>query len=246
MQSILFSKYFLQTATEKDKEILSAKLLGFVSEENFSKATIGRGSVEEYAINNKNIFLRKFYRGGLLSKIISNTFFHLDCCQNSFCLNYRPFREMQILELLNEYQIPSPKPIAAFVKTNLANIFYQAAIATEKIEDAKNFLDLVKEYQRNPDSHLSRQITETSYKAGIIAYKILEIGVFHVDLHLGNVLINSKNDIFIIDFDRAKNITPQFKSIFRFLIKNRWKKSCTKYNISDIAVAAFNKGLNNG
>lgn len=249
MESILFSKYFLQTASEQDKENLKSRLLEFISEKNLhteNNSKVGRGKVAELSINNKNIFLRKFYRGGLLSKFITNTFFHLDFCQNSFCNNYRPFLEIEILELLNNNQIPSPKPIAAFIKTKFFNVFYQATIATEKIENTVNFLDLVKEYNKTPSDSLKNRIAEISTQVGRIANQILNLGIFHVDLHLGNVLIDSNNQVFIIDFDRAKNITPRYKKFFSLLLKNRWLKSCKKYQITDIAVTTFNLGLNNG
>ena len=63
-----------------------------------------------------------------------------------------------------------------------------------------------------------------------------------MDLHIGNVLINKSNKVFVIDFDKAKQLSSVDTTVINKM-KSRWLKSCKKYNVQKIAGETFILGL---
>lgn len=247
MQSVLYSKYFLETASEQDKEVLQQQLLQttLISKiQGNKKYKQGRGFVQEVDLSNKKVIIKSFFRGGFFSRLIENKFLHLHFCKSTDCFKYRPFGELKILENLSAQGISVPKPLAAFVKTSCGSLLYQGAIATEKIEGVENFLLIIKEFKKSENPLLAQEIKRIAKAAGGISKKILSMGIFHVDLHLGNILIDYNNNIFVIDFDRAIYFKEsQKKAVYKKTI-SRWFKSCKKYRVEEIAALSFVEGLN--
>lgn len=248
MQSVLFSKYFLDSASNEDREVLRKELLQttVISKAlGNKKYKLGRGPAKEVILSNKTTVIRTFFHGGLFRKFVGNKFPHFHFCKKSDCLKYRPFSELKILEELFAKGISVPKPLAAYVRTSFLNLFYQGAIATEKLENTRNFLEIIKEHNQNPTEILAQQIATLSLEAGRIAQQISALGIFHIDLHLGNILIDQNNKVFIIDFDRAKQLNFGLNLAATNRMKARWLKSCRKYKVEKIAGETFLKGLKN-
>lgn len=247
MRQILYTKYFLESATEEDKKLLQKQLLQITLSSKIQgnkKYKQGRGSAHKIELSNRNAIVKSFFRGGLIRRLIENKFLHLHFCNNTLCLKYRPFGELKILEDLSAQGIPVPKPLAAYVKASCLNLLYQGAIATEEIEDIKNFLSIIKEFKKTNESFLNQEINIIATEAGKIAKRIFDMGIFHVDLHLGNVLIDSQKNIFIIDFDRATHFEENQKAAVYKKMILRWLKSCKKYGMEEIAGHSFIEGFN--
>ncbi len=248
MQQILYSKYCLESSNKQDKQFLQNELvqLTMISKiQSRKKFKQGRGLVQEIPLSNQKAFIKSFLRGGLISQLIENKFLHTHFCKDVYCIKYRPFGELKILENLYAQGIPVPKPLAAYVKTSCFGLLYQGAIATEKIHGAKNLLSIIKESKDSKDPSLNEWVKNISLEAGKISKKILNAGIFHVDLHLGNVLLDQNNNVFIIDFDRAVFFNERQKtSIYKKTI-SRWLKSCKKYQVEEIAGKYFIEGFNN-
>lgn len=156
-------------------------------EDHFS----GRGKPIRFELKkNFNLVFRKNRRGGLIGKLVKTKYL-----TSPFSLqSSRPFREFDCLSKLREFGVPVPEPIMAIVKKT-GFTFYEGGIFTKEILDAIPLLNIV---ETEPLS----KVRDHAFNTGAWAFRALQLGYLHTDLHLGNVLI-SLGGIKLIDFDKA-------------------------------------------
>ena len=147
----------------------------------------GRGETVFFTINNTPLVLRHYYRGGLAAYISRDRYLWRGVKQT------RAYRELVMLTSLSANNLPAPKPFAARIVHN--GCFYQADIITHAVTDTET---LTQRLQHST-------IDDTVW--GIIGKTIAQFhqkGIYHADLNAHNILLNSNNSVFIIDFDKAK------------------------------------------
>lgn len=182
----------------------------------------GRAAVSTIQLDDIGPAVVKHYtRGGVIRNFNRNTYLKFS--------RYRCQSEYELLLFLDGLGISVPEPIAFAFR---GKFFYHAWLVTREIQDARTLIDVS---SQNPDqaravmSELSRQVEI-----------LIENQIHHVDLHPGNVLVDSQNNLFIIDFDKAVT-TPQNRHKLQQKYIKRWQRSVLKYklpavlnNISDI------------
>lgn len=154
--------------------------------------------------------LRHYYRGGLVAKITKDYFVYTGI------KNTRAFKEVTLLLTMLEMDLPVPKPIGARIYRR--GIFYTADLLMEKI-DAK---DLVAQLR-------TAQLTEKIWNnIGKNIARFHKKGVYHADLNAHNIMLDSTDKVWLIDFDRCEvksiNKNWQQKNIERLersLVKER-------------------------
>ena len=200
-----------------------------------SEVTLGvRGAVLKKNINELDLVIRLYRRGGLMKFFTKNTFI-----KPFFTSSYRPIEEFKVLNSLKDLKVP--KVIAVAVKEN--NFTYSGIIVTEKIKNSFNFLN------EKPSS--KELIEKIAFKAGNLAKKITSKGVFHPDLHIGNVLYDNNQEVYIIDFDKASIISKGHSSVKNSIDKiiSRWDRSVNKFYNEDsnenrkLYIDSFLKGI---
>ncbi len=186
----------------------------------------GRGTVWFISFKNRELVLRHYFRGGLISRLVKDKYFfsHFDNC--------RATREFNLLRKLNELNLPVPKPIAYRVTRD--TFTYRADILLERIVDAKTLANLLCEQEIGDELWLN---------IGQTIAKFHEHNICHSDLNAHNILIqNTLNQsdlsqgrqvngkqtangelhegqkVWLIDFDRSKEI----------LQHERWKQANLK------------------
>ena len=151
----------------------------------------GRGTTWFVQYNNakqvKNWVLRHYYRGGLIGKIINDSY--LFTSQKST----RAAQEFALLAHMQSLSLPAPKPIAYCVTRH--SLFYQADLLSSRIENAQ---DLVAILSKQPISH------DLWKKIGITIKQFHEHNIYHHDLNAHNILIDEQENVFLIDFDRGE------------------------------------------
>ncbi|MEO6173185.1 MAG: 3-deoxy-D-manno-octulosonic acid kinase [Arenimonas sp.] len=146
----------------------------------------GRGAAWFVHADFGDVVLRHYRRGGWAAKISNSRYFWTD--ENST----RSFHEFHFMQALRKKNLPVPKPIAAmFLKRGM---FYRAAILIERIPDVRSFLECVHEQTESaPWAALGKTIANFHIA-----------GARHADLNAHNILLDTNQKFWLIDWDKAE------------------------------------------
>ena len=192
----------------------------------------GRGIVRWLALpSGEELIFRLAKRGGAIRHLLRCSFIRLP---GMLWSNTRQFSELAILSKLYESDHPVPRPVAAMIFQKYGGIVYCGAVITEVIPDTKNLLAHCREIAGGDNKKISRDkfevLSKMVFSAGTAAKNLLEAGVYHPDLHLGNVLVNGNSQVFIIDFDKAQRINPQAGiDGYAHKLATRWRRSVLRH-----------------
>ncbi|WP_191602805.1 3-deoxy-D-manno-octulosonic acid kinase [Marinomonas algicola] len=156
----------------------------------------GRGTVWFIENNFGAYVLRKYRRGGLISKFIKYRFLFKGMEKT------RPSQELQLLEYMTNKGLPVPRAIAG--KVVKYHGFYEAFILIETLKNTKELFVYLKE-KSSIDWHEIGQTIRRFHQAGI----------YHSDLNCHNIMIDQTQKIWLIDFDKCDQRTP----------RNDWQES---------------------
>jgi len=204
-------------------------------------SSVGRGQVYFLQLKSGDSFVIRFYRrGGFFRRILREMFF---CNPFTSAYNLRPLLELQALALLVDANVSVPEPVAALISYSGMGFSYQGMIITKEVTGAVNLLNLVDEFKSG--TILESEIVKIAKASGFETSKMLGAGIFHADLHLGNILVERSTDrVTIIDFDKAKRIvTKKQKKEYYGRLVDRWSRSCEKHKV-EFAIEPFIAGLN--
>ncbi len=164
----------------------------------------GRGSGSlRIELDGQRAVLRQYYRGGAVGKLLSNQYFWLGRNLS------RPWREWHILDRARRAGLPVPEAIGACACRS--GLWYRAALITAYIEDTETLTARLRR-ERLPRSNWR--------ELGRLVKRMQAEGIRHADLTSDNLLIDSKNRLFLIDFDRARVMNRlddwQWLTLYRF------------------------------
>ncbi|PFG45505.1 3-deoxy-D-manno-octulosonic acid kinase [Vibrio sp. ES.051] len=173
----------------------------------------GRGTTWFIQLENMQAALRHYRRGGLFGKLV-NDHYWFSGWDNTRCV-----QEFQLLLTLSESGVHVPHPIAArAVKTGLT---YQADLLSERIPNARDLVSIL----------LKQSLSAEMYqKIGQEIAKMHNAGVNHTDLNIHNILIDDKDKVWLIDFDKCRLETSggwkqkNFDRLLRSFNKERLKR----------------------
>jgi 3-deoxy-D-manno-octulosonic acid kinase len=131
--------------------------------------------------------LRHYYRGGFTGNWLNDAFVWLGEART------RPFVEWLLLQRLIELQLPVPRPVAGrYVRRGP---LYTADLITVLIPD------VVPLSTRWGEGSLDAQLWR---RVGSLVAQFHAANVYHADLTAHNIQINSREDLFLLDFDRGR------------------------------------------
>ncbi len=193
----------------------------------------GRGAVYVFKFNQYDLVLRHYYRGGHIHKFTKDTYVWRGLH------NTRAVEELDLLSLMLNKQLPVPTPIAAHIKK--MGLTYTADIVTQLIPNTQSI-----------SSFLKQDALQKEYwhKIGLVIQKFHNHSINHADLNAHNILIDDKNNIFLIDFDKSK--VDKSTSNWRQRNLERFQRSLLKlkntnstFNYSEKDYSLLLEGYNN-
>ncbi|MCG7496819.1 3-deoxy-D-manno-octulosonic acid kinase [Vibrio sp. Of7-15] len=130
--------------------------------------------------------LRHYRRGGLFGRLVDDHYLFLGWKKT------RSYQEFELLQELSVSGVNVPRPIAA--KAVKKAMSYQADLLSEKVANAKDLVAI-----------LQQQSLPTSvYNAiGQQIRKMHDLQVCHTDLNSHNILLDDKETVWLIDFDKC-------------------------------------------
>ncbi len=147
----------------------------------------GRGEVVFFQRNSDALVLRHYCRGGLPAR------FNADKYCWSGIESTRAWREYRLLSFLQKRALPAPRAYAAHVEKR--GLLYTCDIITHYIDDTETL------GERLAGAHLSPSVFA---QVGATIRRFHLAGVDHVDLNANNILLDSGDRVYLIDFDNCR------------------------------------------
>jgi 3-deoxy-D-manno-octulosonic acid kinase len=151
----------------------------------------GRQAVHFLRIGARDYVLRHYWRGGQAAKLSRESYLWLGADRS------RPFREWRLLDALRRQGLPVPRPAAA--RLVRSGPLYRGDILTERLAGTRTLAELA---AQRP---LSASLWE---RTGATLRRFHDAGAYHADLNASNVLIDEREGIFLIDWDRGRLRRP--------------------------------------
>ena len=169
----------------------------------------GRGSALLLNTPSGPAVLRRYLRGGQAARVSHDRSFFTGFERS------RPLAEFHMLEELSQAGLPVPYPLAAICRRS--GLFYTGWLMTRRIMEVLPLADLLA--KRDDDPGVWRKI-------GYCVRRFHDHGVVHADLNARNILVGAADEIYLIDFDRAR-ISSNDSSAFAANLK-RLRRSLEK------------------
>lgn len=152
----------------------------------------GRGDTLFISHSGQDWVLRHYHRGGFMSRWLTDQFLWTGLERS------RPWREWALLADLAAMNLPSPQPVAGRVFRR--GPVYSADLVTVRIPDV---VPLSTRLAAGP-------LAESVWRAvGAMIAQFHDRRVFHADLTAHNIQIDSKDKLFLLDFDRGRIMPAQ-------------------------------------
>jgi 3-deoxy-D-manno-octulosonic acid kinase len=147
----------------------------------------GRGTVEFFEHENRELVLKRYHRGGLIGRFVSSTYLF------SGLKRARMWQEFELLAQMRDLGLPVPRPIAArCIKTS--PLTYQGDVVVERICNAQTLAEIL----------CKEALPEKTWEAiGHMIRRFHQHDVDHADLNACNILLTASGQIHLIDFDKS-------------------------------------------
>ena len=156
-----------------------------------SHGSSGRGNTMFVGNIPRQFVLRHFMRGGLVGKVVRDMFVWTSEEAT------RSFAEWRMLAKMADSGLRVPRPAAA--RYCRRGPFYTADIITVRIPDVRSLSVLLAENMPGRDFWLKLGESIQSFHAA---------GVFHADMNAHNLQIDTKGNLWMLDFDRGRLLPP--------------------------------------
>jgi len=145
----------------------------------------GRGTLQQFMLSEGQGIIRVYHRGGIARHLLRNAYY-----------DNRPLREWQVLTSLYAKGFPVPEPLGVCWWRN--GVLYGGTIATTQVQAT----DLATYCVQNPgDDALLHAV-------GSQIRRMHDLGIWHADLQVRNILVTPEKAVYIIDFDNARTMEP--------------------------------------
>ncbi|HJT97147.1 MAG TPA: 3-deoxy-D-manno-octulosonic acid kinase [Rhodanobacteraceae bacterium] len=151
----------------------------------------GRGGVAFVETPAGACVLRHYHRGGLAASVSRDRYLWTGAART------RAFREFRLLEHLIEAGLPVPAPIAArYVRSGM---YYSADLIVRRIPAVDTLAERLA--RGTLDAALAERI-------GTTIARFHAAGACHADLNAHNILLDARDTVSLIDFDRGRLCKP--------------------------------------
>lgn len=150
-------------------------------------STQGRNQAHFLTYADHDMVLRHFHRGGLMGRVNNDLFLRLGAKKS------RAFQEFELLKLMRLKGLAVPRPLAArYVPRGLT---YRADIITQRIPNAQTLAQILQTKELPPYLWVA---------IGAEIKKLHSHRVFHSDLNCRNIMIDTSEAVWVIDFDKCE------------------------------------------
>lgn len=207
-------------------EVQMDRLIGFFSQPPPASDTVlgGRDSISHHRIEALGpVVIKHYKRGGLLGRLVRHNYIRLGKSRSRL--------EFELLQNARKLGINVPEPL---VWASRGFLIYRAWLVTGEIESALPLSKLSLEDEKRTRRVMPAAVEQIS--------RLIENGIIHVDLHPGNVLVDGRDRIFLLDFDKGKFQQGDRNTLRKRYIK-RWQRAVSKHGLPDYLNQMLEAGL---
>lgn len=174
----------------------------------------GRGTTYFIKRGSYSCVLRHYLRGGKIASIIRDRYWW------SGVYGTRSWREWYLLAKLRDWDLPVPRAVAARAERH--GFTYTADILMERIEESESLSSRL----------LHQKLDDSQWRAiGSTVRRFHQRGVYHADLNAHNILLDSENNVYLIDFDKGR--LRETERSWQLKNLNRLQRSLNKIKHAD-------------
>lgn len=170
------------------------------------------------------VVIKHYRRGGLVRYFIKRRYFRMG--------KTRGQREFELLNLAGNSGINVPQPVAYAYRGRL---FYAAWLVTRAIKEPMSLARLSlqdKEKTRAAVQSTAEQIT-----------LLVRNNILHVDLHPGNVVLDDRRQVYLLDFDKGRIYRGSREKLKDRYIA-RWQRAVAKHGLPEFLAGMIQEELN--
>ena len=158
-----------------------------------------------------SIVIKYYTRGGLINHLVKHRYLKF--------VKTRSQKEFELLQKVRDVGINAPEPI---VQASRGGLIYRAWLATRKIRKP---ISLARLSIEDIDKTGEAMKSVTDQISLLIRNRIL-----HVDMHPGNVLVDSGGKVYLLDFDKGRNYHGSSEKLAQRYI-TRWQRAVVKHRL---------------
>ena len=184
----------------------------------------GRSSVTIAQLEGIGSVVVKYYtRGGLLRFIVKRRYLKWG--------KKRCQVEYELLQKVRSLGVNAPEPISY---ASQGGLFYKGWLVTKEIKQKQTLAEFSSSDKGRCHILMKELIDQISI--------LINNNIFHVDLHPGNVLVDSNDRVFLLDFDKAC-LSRQNKNKLRDHYLKRWRRAVIKHRLPEMLSEMIFTGL---
>lgn len=169
------------------------------------------------------VVVKHYARGGALRGLLRSIYLRFGKVRSQI--------EFELMRRAREVGVNAPIPIAYVYKGSL---LYHTWLITEKISSQESLAELSRTQEDRARLAMEKLIQQINL--------LIKHNIYHVDLHPGNILVTSSNEVYIVDFDKAyqcKNCSKGLRD--RYI--HRWRRAVLKHELPDFLSEMMCLGL---
>ncbi len=166
-----------------------------------------------------SVVVKYYFRGGLVQYVNQRRYLNLGKTRCQI--------EYEWLQKVRTLGINAPDPIAFAYRGRL---LYQGWLVTREIEHHQTLAHISHSNEKQAlmlMKAVNKQVTT-----------LIENRILHADLHPGNVIVDSQNQVYFLDFDKG-SIFPRGKNILRNRYTRRWNRTIQKHGLPEVLRISF-------
>ncbi len=211
-----------------------ALLDGSLGGKDENLAFTGRGTCRVVTLKSPDnrVVIRRYRHGGLLGMLAGDLFWE----------QARPFNELAVSRKASKMGLQTTE-VVAIIKHKVFFPFFKADLVTREIANSFDLISCLKD-ELPAMANIFKQKKDVIVEIASSVRKMHDIGIFHGDLHLKNIMLKMKKDggfsIYVIDLDKSTmvnvlTIAKRVKNLYRLdrsveKLKMQFVKSPDIYN----------------